>query len=375
MEAERKLLLEALRRSVGGASVSLPEAVDWESFLRLARFHNVEALAFSGLQEQVLPEAVRNKLMAAYNRAIFRDAQLEHTCEKLRSLLEEAKIPHIFLKGAVLKHNYPIPALRTMSDLDVLVYTRDYPQIDKLAQSMGGKLFKGDGNHRNFSFPGEVAVEFHPNLLHHATAVASGVNPGWQYAREGENALTEEGFYLSLVTHIAEHFVGGGIGVRFVLDIWVFLELRRQPMDRAFVDRELERFGILEFAKNLETLALVWFGTEPATELTRELGEYILSSGIHGLQKREILNAVALSGGRFGALWKKAFYPRAELEDRYPWAKGRPLLLPAAWCCRAFGAIKNHAEDVQSWQKESGKVTQQQIREQRKKLKRFGLKW
>jgi hypothetical protein len=369
----RQLLIAALRSAVTGKPCQLPPQVDWQAFSDFAAFHNVQALAYSGLKNADIPEREKKTFQLAYNLAIYRDSQLEYTKAGLQTRLEEAGVPHIFLKGAVLKHNYPIPALRTMTDLDVLVRTEDYPAIDKIAQAMGGELFRGDGNHRNFLFPGNVKVEFHPNLLHHATPVAARINPGWQYARG--NSMTEEGFYLSILAHIAEHFVSGGIGVRFLLDIWVFRNLRKQPYDRAFVEGELEKFSLLEFTQNLEKLSEVWFGEEAPTPVLTELGEYILTSGIHGLEKREMLNAVTISGGRAGALWRKAFYPRQELEDRYTWAKGRPLLLPAAWCCRAFRAVTRRGDQIRSWHKGTGSFTRKQIKEQQQKLKRFGLQW
>ena len=373
MDLHQKLLIDALRSAVTGTPCQLPPQVDWQAFSDFAAFHNVQALAWSGLQNAQIPEPVEKGLRMAYNLAIYRDSQLEYTKAQLAARLEAANIPHIFLKGAVLKYDYPIPALRTMTDLDVLVHTEDYPTIDQVAQDLGGQLYRGDGNHRNFLFPGGVKVEFHPNLLHHATPVAAGVNPGWQYAQG--NHLTEEGFYLCILAHIAEHFVSGGIGVRFLLDIWVFQNRRKEPMDRAFVERELKKFGILEFVRNLETLSRVWFDGAPATAVTEELGDYILTSGIHGLEKREMLNAVSISGGRAGALWRKAFYPRKELEDRYPWAKGKPLLLPAAWCCRAFRAVTRRGDQIRNWHKGTGSFTRKQIKEQQQKLKRFGIQW
>ena len=373
MDPQQKLLIDALRSAVTNTPCSLPPQVDWPAFLDFAAFHNVQALAWSGLQNAPIPEETHKRFQLAYNLVIYRDSQLEYTKAQLETRLEREGVSHIFLKGAVLKYDYPIPALRTMTDLDVLVHTQDYPTIDKVAGELGGELLDGDGNHRNFLFPGGVKVEFHPNLLHHATPVAAAVNPGWQYAQG--NRMTEEGFYLSILAHIAEHFVSGGIGVRFLLDIWVFHNLRKQPMDRAFVEKELKRFGILEFAKNLEELSRVWFDGTPGNALTEELGSYILTSGIHGLEKREMLNAVTLSGGRAGALWRKVFYPRQELEDRYPWAKGCVLLLPAAWCCRAFRAVTQRGDQIRSWHKGTGSFTRSEIKAQQQKLRRFGIQW
>jgi len=105
------------------------------------------------------------------------------------------------------------------------------------------------------------------------------------------------------------------------------------------------------------------------------LGEYILTSGSHGTTDRAILNALSLSpgGNQFSALMKKAFYPRAELEDRFPWCKGRTWLLPAAWCTRAYKAVTNHGKLILKWGKGTGQISKMEVIENQEKLRRFGI--
>ena len=385
MTPEQQLLIEAVKASITGTAIYLNTVPDWQLFLKLAKAHGLLPLVCNGLQKnpdiwQQLPADLQASLENAYLQAIFRDTQIEYLKAQLQQALVNAGIRHIFLKGAVLKYDYPEPALRTMSDLDLLVYTEDFNKIAAVAAELAGKPIDGDGNHRNYVFPGNVAVEFHPNLLHHATAVGTGINPGWQYAKQDSTScameLSEEGIYLNTVCHLAEHFVAGGVGVRFVLDIWVSRHLRKTQPNRAFVEAELTRFGLLDFTEKIEQLAEVWFGELPATPLLDELAEYILTSGSHGTANRAILNALSLSpgGSRVSTLWKKAFYPKSELEDRFPWCKGKPLLLPAAWCCRAYFAITRHGYHIAKWSKDTGKISKEQVADNQEKLKRFGIR-
>ena len=53
--------------------------------------------------------------------------------------------------------------------------------------------------------------------------------------------MTEEGLYLFHICHMADHFTGSGMGVRFVLDTWVLRHLRKNKPDRAKVEAELEQ--------------------------------------------------------------------------------------------------------------------------------------
>ena len=380
MSQESKLLLALLRQEIAGVPAEIPESIDWNAFLELAVFHSLEALVYSGLQSFTeVPKRVLAQLEGAYHHAIFRDTQFSFIRSELTKALTDEGVSHIFLKGSCLKQDYPVPALRTMSDIDILIHVENFEKIDRAAAKLSGKRKDGDGNHRNFLFPGDVLVEFHPNLLHHSIPVGTGINPGWQYALEGgfggERFLSEEGFYLSILCHLANHFVTSGVGVRFVLDIWVCRHLRKAQLDRSFVEQELERFGLLEFTQKIEALSEAWFGNGEMSPELEELGEYILSSGTHGTVDRAMLNAVSLApgGSATSALWKKMFYPRGELEDRYPWCRGKAWLLPAAWCTRAFQAVTRRGSMILDWQKGMGAVSKESAAAQREKLKRFGI--
>lgn len=383
MHNEYKLLVDALACAVAGKPLTLPEEIDWLQFAKLSRRHMVAPLAYFALRQtgflEQAPENIQKFLKSEYNLAIYLDSQSNYIRQVLSQQLEEAKIPHIFVKGADLKYNYPEPALRTMCDMDILVRAEDFAALDTVTKALGGTAKPGDGNHRNYGFANGVNIEFHPNLLHHDTPVGTGINPGWQYAKQDlptcAGALTEEGFYLNTICHLANHFVAGGVGVRFVLDVWVCRHLRNPQPDRAFVEAELQRFGLLDFARNIEALAEAWFGSRELTDTLEELGEYILTSGLHGTSQRAMLNAVTLSpgGSRSSALMKKAFYSRAEMEDRFPWVKGKPWLLPAAWCARAFCAVKNHGDLILKWSKETGQITQEEVARQQEMLERFGI--
>lgn len=379
---EYRLLVGALAQAVAGKQLQMPQQIDWERFASICNAHAAAPLVYDGLKKanclEAVPDTVRRGLEQSHLQAIFRSAQFDHVRTLLSQKLTAKKIPYIFLKGASLKQDYPEPALRTMCDLDVLVHTENYAAIDTVAKAMGGVAGHSDGNHRNYSFPGGVAVEFHPNLLHQETPVGAQINPGWQYAREenGTMELSEEGFYLNTLCHLASHFTGGGVGVRFVLDVWVCRHLRKKQPDRTFVEKELERFGLLAFARNVEALAEGWFSDGELSPVLEEMGQYILTSGLHGTEQRAMLNAVSLSAGgnRASALLKKAFYSRQEMEDRFPWTKGKPWLQPAAWGVRAFRAVTRHGDLILKWSKDTGKISAQQVSSQKELLARFGIR-
>lgn len=381
MTKEQKLMIDTLAVAVSDPTRQLQtENVDWEKLLQLSRMHSVAPLVCEGLQKagafQLAPQTVQDQLNTVYMQAIYRDAQLEYTQGLLEEKLKKAGMPFIFLKGSVLKKDYPVPALRTMSDMDVLIREADYETLDQVAKTLEGEADFGDGNHKNYKFPGNVLVEFHPNFLHHASRISTLINPGWQYAKERDGLwkLTEEGFYLFHLCHLADHFTGSGMGVRFILDTWVLRHLHKNQPDRAKVEAELKRFGLLDFTKNIEQLAETWFSGEETNPLMEELGEYVLANGVFGNLSQSALNEVSLAGNKRKALLKRVFYPRAEMESRYPWCKGKPILLPAAWFARAFTAVRLHSGHIRTWSKGAGQASQEEIEAQKEKLARFGIR-
>lgn len=385
MDQNGKLLIDTLARSVAGRKYGLPESVNWEQLEKLGLDHSVCALVYDGLKKEPeiwkqVPEAVRNGLYKAFVQAIYWDTQRESIFESLRQKLILAEVPHVFLKGIRMRQYYPEPALRTMCDIDVLVYTRDYEKIHQISLELGGEACYGDGNHKTYRFRNGVTVEFHPNLMHQAAFLGAGLNPGWQYVKpDGENStmeLTPEGFYLNVLCHMGNHLVYGGIGIRFVLDIWVCRNRMTEQLDRGFVEGELERFGMLELALNIEKLAECWFGSGELTPELEELGEYIFTSGSYGNTEREILNAVSRTSGgsSVAALWRRVFYPRKELEDRFPWCAGKPWLLPVAWLVRVWGVVTRRRHLILRWGRGVNAVNREQIQAQREKLRRFGIK-
>ena len=383
MMPESLLLIKLTRIAVTGNPEPLLLDVNWEAFLQLAQSHKLSALAYDGLKKSgenlsPVPENILTVLHSTCMQAIARSVQMDGLRCRLEAGLQQRKVAHIFLKGAVLKYDYPVSALRTMSDMDILVHTEDYPAIDELARALGGVPEDGDGNHHSFIFPGRLHVEFHPNLLHHDTPIGAQINPGWQYARESgsfSKELTEEGLYLNTLCHMAHHMADGGIGIRFVLDVWVHRHLRKQAIDRAFVEQELARFGLLEFTKNIEALAEHWFSGSESAPFPAGLDEYIVTSGSHGTAQRAALNAVSMSAGgsRRSAMMGKAFYSRAEMEDRFPWVKGKPWLLPAAWCIRAFRVVTRRSHLLKDWVSTTGAVSDQEAAAQRELLNSFGI--
>lgn len=130
-ERERSLEQTALRLMCRADAVSrveflalpaadLSQVCDWASEHRFAAcLHH--SLGGAGLR-QLLPSDLRNRLAAAYQRSTLRALAMQRDMLTTSRVLDQAGIPHLFMKGAYLaQFAYPELGLRPLRDLDVLV--------------------------------------------------------------------------------------------------------------------------------------------------------------------------------------------------------------------------------------------------------------
>jgi hypothetical protein len=84
------------------------------------------------------PEAVRARLRAAYLAATAQAALRERELGRVLTALTNEQIPTLVLKGAALAETaYPDPALRPMSDVDLLVRPADRPRARAVLLGLG----------------------------------------------------------------------------------------------------------------------------------------------------------------------------------------------------------------------------------------------
>lgn len=374
ISAANRQLIALLRRAVCGGA--LPEGpFDWDSLLLLAKRHRVEALLQYALNGAPgVPNHVRERLQNAWRHALMQDARQEYTARVIGEALAAQSIPYAPMKGLVLKEHYPSRELRCMSDLDFYIRPEDRGRIRAVMESLGAVVASTDSGDVNYEMPGRVLVEFHGLLLYRAGVGGVENYADWTCVVPGENRLTEEGYALNLIGHVIYNLAQAGCGARFVLDLWVYRNRHPAQPDWDAVFARLKADGLDRVAQNLLDLSEYWFGSGTGPELLDELGAYMLEGGLYGMGRRATLSAAGFHGGRLGAVKMQLFRSRGEFENRYPWLKKHPYLLPAAWVMRAVTSFRTHRDAVQSWTRQLSRDDREAIREQKERLQRFGFR-
>jgi len=366
--------IRLLRQALCG-EVAAEEVQDWQGLWKLASRNKLETLLYSAVRSRTdMPQEVRERFEAAWRQDLLRDTRQEYEAERIGAAFKAAGVVFAAMKGLVLKHDYPESYLRYMTDIDFYIQTGDRDKIRQCLEELGSINTTHDCGDVAYDLPGGVHAEFHGRLLYRATGTGVIGYSDWARVDEEKNCLTEEGYALNLIGHMAYNLVTGGLGVRYVLDLWVYRHRHAAQPDWTAVMEQLKKDGLDQVTQNLIDLSEYWFGDGPGSELLDELGAYILEGGLYGLSSRNALSGAGLNGGKAGAVWRQVFRSREEFENRYPWLKRYPFLLPVAWGKRAVYTLTHNRKMVKQWSASLKQTSSSQIKEQAARLERFGFR-
>ena len=113
--------------------------------------------------------------------------------------------------------------------------------------------------------------------------------------------MTDEDFYIYQKAHEYKHYVGGGTGIRSIIDTYVMLSAFGDKLDSEYVKEELVKLGILDYERRVrrlsEKLLSPAFAANPPRSLSDILDEpememlkYLVTSGTYGTSSRVLEN-------------------------------------------------------------------------------------
>ena len=315
------------------------EACDLAEVYLLAKRHYLAAAADIALESAGIriPAFVQ-----ARAKALRKNALLDSETAAVAAALSERGIWYMPLKGAVLQRYYPQYGMREMSDRDILFDASRARDVRQMMEALGFQA-------KSYGYE-NVDVYYKPPVLNfemHRTLVARGHSRKlFNYYQAVEKRLlpagglerrfTPEDFYIFLLVHEFRHYSHGGIGLRALLDVYVYL--RREQPDMARVRKELDGLGLRQFEEKNRLLAQQLFERRPLSEEQEEMLDYILSSGSFGRFDHIVENQLAQKG-RLSYFLTKLILPMDLMRDRYPVLGRAPFLYPFCWFHRAVYSL------------------------------------
>ena len=298
-----------------------------------------------------------NRLELAFDKTVTQFVRKEMDAVRLMAMLTSAEIPHITFKGFVVRECYPVPELRTYSDIDIIIKKEDRDRCHKLMLEKGYSFSVMDGGAVYGYKKGKEFFEVHTTLNSEKTKLSDCMSNYWNYTvmREGFTYEFEKNFHLSyLVSHIEKHVYGTGAGLRLYLDIALFLKKYADEIDLHKVREILRGCGLEKFFDTVLYLCRRWFESDvtPLNELDEKIYDefcrIILEGGTFGDQTdvaasdNEIRRAVNENGkvNKFALVMKHVFPSYDVIRHLYPFFNRKPYLLPVGWVIHLVDGAK-----------------------------------
>ena len=339
----------------GEAPKELPEQIDIDVLIDIAVKHSIASIVCEPLMKlEGLEQAQAKKLKAIYNFSVMNDATQSYYFESVTEKFEENAIPHCVLKGPVIKELYPKSYFRQSGDLDIFVPNEYSEKARDIMLELGFEI-------ERFNFADADDVYFIGKKIHielHRILVSN--KTSWQKkcqeiterlvladGKQYEYEMTPEDYYLYMIAHMAKHMYYSGMGIKMVLDVFVYLEKYDGLFDKSVLSDRLEACGLAEFEKNVRRLVDFWFKGKHQDETIQKLGYYVFSSGAFGTKEQLDASSYANDAGntnspliaKFVYYWKFFFQSYKWMCNRYPILNKIPVLLPFCWVHRALKTL------------------------------------
>ncbi|MBR0277536.1 MAG: nucleotidyltransferase family protein [Clostridia bacterium] len=349
MDKNEAALLELIKMSLFDLPPHFPEGVDWQKVLDEAKAQTVAALVARAVPKEF---SAAWEICAAQSQAHFMRILYEQT--KLVELLQGGGIPFVILKGTAAAVYYPVPSIRTMGDIDLLVAEDRFEAAFSLLENSGYQFEYDFGDGRDYTFSkGGIVFELHRrysdekydieeyliNGIKNARTVTLYGNP-FPALPEAENALV-------LLDHIRHH-IWVGFGLRQIVDfmMWVSSVKDEKTFESEFLPL-FEQAGLDTLARTITKMCKKYLGLPSNAawcdsaddETCKELLETVLLSGNFGRKnpyEERPLQGLTMSikrDGFFKTLQKAGV-------ENCPAFKKYKFLRPFAWIYQAFRYIK-----------------------------------
>ncbi len=360
-----KYIISLLRSVLNGTTpAEFTDGIDWDGFIKIASEHYISNMLFYAVEKlsQKPPKVVCDFLFQEHTKALLRDATQQAEAEHIINEFSNNGIRCLPLKGYSAKKYYPSSDMRYMSDLDIFIDADNAEKARFVLENLG-YTFKFCGKvHDNYIKKPIMHIEIHKYLMDDDMYnIAEYYNSTDGFLRGDrisdtslEYALSDEEFYIYMISHSAKHYLTFGTGIFSVMDIYVFLNRTDDKLDCSYIENELRKVKLTSLNKKLISLADMWFENGKSDKLLEEMSNYIITSGSYGKFENEVLHNFLNKGNSENSLFVRKIkyfffmvFPSVEyMSGKYPKIKNKPYFLPFYWVKRWFSSLFFNRESI-----------------------------
>lgn len=345
-------LIKTISSCINNAEPPKPynDDINWESLLSITRHSGLQAMfADSVLRLSKFSNVEKNvtdKLNEVKNKEIFVDGILSFEIEKVLRTFEKYQIKNIPLKGYFLKNEYPRTDFRSLSDYDILFDEKDIDKVNKAFEELGYTFVVREDNQFHFQKKPYMYIEMHSTLVHDFEIYFPFVKDQLSNGIKRDNYdfscnMKEEDFYLYMLIHNSNHYRLGGMGIRMVLDIYLFYKNHKDTFDFEYLEQRLKLYKLDLFEKKIREIAFRWFsGKNPQIEFDK-IETYIILSNALGrsnvgvmINTEKSIQSAKKRGknkSKLSYLISSIFPKRNKMKAKYKFLCKFPFLLPVSW--------------------------------------------
>ena len=354
-----KIIVNAIKSQINSCDYDFQADTDFKKVYKLSERHKVTPLvACSVVKCPTVDDSVKQAFKKELFRCAARYSAQEKEAEELSDLFVQGQIKHSFLKGMKVARFYDNPDMRFMLDMDVYIEPSKVDDVKKILENRGYVY----DNYEDEKDAGYVKKPFLNFELH--KELKYDYDKGYEYYKGAfdrmvisENGftmnMTNEDFYVYILSHAAHHFEKAGTGIKTVVDHF-YLKRELKPLcNELLLENALKETGLTVFGQRMDALAEFWFGDGNGDESLIEMGEYIILSGVFGNETNDYLSGIIrgdYTEKKSSYFLSRLFLPYKLMKKRYPILKKLPFLLPLMWIIRFFSALGNSGKYAQEAQ-------------------------
>ena len=342
------------------------EQINLEHLYHAAKFHMLTAACAMALESVGIKD---KNFTEAKGRAKQKAVLLEREKDLLFSRLEEEKIWFAPLKGAVLMELYPAVGMREMVDMDILFDAAFRERLKAVMEDMGFTVEQyQEGNHDIYHKPPVYNFEMHAQLVepqYEPVAAQYYETMGARLQKTDAAGyarfFSDEDFYIFLLVHGYKHYKLGGIGLRFLLDIYVFLQQKGGALDRAYIEAECTKLDMAEYEKTTRELAFKVYDGLPLSKEESALLDFYFFSGAKGTEKHYFMKEIREKGGgkkgKIHYVFRRVFPAMETLKQSYPFVYRHKVLIPFLPFYRLIKGLRLHRKELKKEIKKLKKIS------------------
>lgn len=348
-----EIVLKYVKASIANEVIAEPvsNSVD---FYRIVFENGLVGLVYGAMKSNVLQENVFKRMEKDFFGYLKKDRDQMAIISEVTTRFVDNDIHYLLLKGSHLKKLYRESYQRGMGDFDVLVLKTDYEKAQKVLKQ-GYELMSVSLGHTVF-LKNNVMVEVHPLI---ETRGNSKFDP---LLKDIDKYLIKDNLQMQfkpefellyLIYHLEKHLKSGGIGLRSVLDIGIFLKAYEQNIDNELLNSLVDKLQVKTFVQTMIALNDYLFAIKSNLELMsnyemdlklmNDLTNHIVKVGVHGTGSNfnEFSVRVISEGkkGRIRFLMSRLFPSVKEMKGFYPVLNKVIILIPFCYIARFFKIV------------------------------------